>query len=254
MDESQSLQSGAVSQPDNAGQERVVQPPAPEVGRPAKRKLLWIALPAGLILALLLVVPYSRDALLSVMRREPWVGGRPLSTWIEALEDADPDRRHEAIDALGELGPEAAPAIPALAEVAHNATIGTRSWAISEGLGRIGRPAVPVLCELLDDRSVRTVVICTLGQMGPQAEEAVPRLIPCLKDELWLTRVMTAATLGKIGPPARAAVPALKACLHNQDSAFRQEAALALRKIDPNAAQAVPDDKKAIPAPLPKAN
>jgi HEAT repeat protein len=68
---------------------------------------------------------------------------------------------------------------------------------------------VPALVAALKDpdEKVRKTVIIGLGQIGPAAREAVPALLPFLKDdELFRT---TAETLSKMGPAAREVVPDL---------------------------------------------
>src|SRR5262249_48905554 len=114
-----------------------------------------------------------------------------------------------------------------------------RSWAIARGLGRMGPKAVPVLTDLLPDRSVRTVVVATLGEMRSDASSAVPSLTSRLDDENWWTRKMVCAALAKSGAPARSAIPALlKTYEKDENFKVRDEAALTIWRIDSRAAAA----------------
>src|SRR5262249_15229132 len=47
---------------------------------------------------------------------EPMFEGKPLQTWVKALQDADEVARRNALRAFTALGPKAKPAVPALVE------------------------------------------------------------------------------------------------------------------------------------------
>jgi HEAT repeat protein len=199
-----------------------------------KRLAIWSVLLVALALSTLLVDPRNRDAVQGAVTGERYSNGRPLRAWIDALADGDPELRREAIENLGDMGPEASRAIPALTRVAQKDLISVRSWAIYKGLGGIGPAALSALATLVKDRSVRSVAVVTIGNMGPRARPAVPILAEALKDEHWWTRSMAAAALGKVGSGARHAVPALTVCLNDQAPQVRCEAALALDRINPH--------------------
>jgi HEAT repeat protein len=127
---------------------------------------------------------------------------------------------------------------------------------------------VAALTETLNDKRpwVRSAAARALGEFGPAAKEAVPRLIEMLGDQTStevtlplpkrplsaqdkqlyeeLSAMMkrgqvregVAATLGRIGPDARAAVPALIEAAKGKDRAAIE----ALGQIGPDAAAAVP--------------
>jgi HEAT repeat protein len=79
--------------------------------------------------------------------QEPVSRGRPLSEWIAELKAAAPATRNAAAYEIASLGPAA-------------------------------KPAVPALIEALDDpnATVRFPVTVALGEIGPDAAAAVPRL------------------------------------------------------------------------------
>ena len=74
--------------------------------------------------------------------------------------------------------------------------------------------------ELQDtDSDVRSIAAVTLGEIGPEAEDAVPILIKLLQDQdaEGFVRANAATALGKIGEGASKAVPALINALQDQD-------------------------------------
>ena len=87
--------------------------------------------------------------------QEPVSRGRPLSEWIADLKAAAPATRNAAAYEIAGLGPAA-------------------------------KPAVPALIEALDDpdAAVRFPVTVALGEIGPDAVAAVPRLKQMMFEEI----------------------------------------------------------------------
>ncbi|HVK00295.1 MAG TPA: HEAT repeat domain-containing protein [Gemmatimonadales bacterium] len=87
--------------------------------------------------------------------KEPVAGGRPLSELISDLKAAAPATRNAAAYEIAGLGPAA-------------------------------KPAVPALIEALDDpdAAVRFPVTVALGEIGPEAAAAVPRLKQMMFEEI----------------------------------------------------------------------
>lgn len=115
----------------------------------------------------------------------------------------------------------------------------------AQALGEIGpeaKEAVSTLIEALRDqeKSVRQNVVRALGEIGLEAKMAVPALIAALKDQDSFVRLSAAEALGKIGPDAKAAVPALIVALKDQDPPVRLTAAQALKNIGLDAKKAIP--------------
>jgi WD40 repeat protein len=112
-----------------------------------------------------------------------------LALMIEALKDSG--LRDRAIDGLGSLGPEAAPALPALLEelrlgLKHN-PFGAAG--VIRALGRIGpsaAPVVPTLRQLIASAPLgghdyeEVEAARTLGRIGPAASAAIPELVGLL--------------------------------------------------------------------------
>jgi HEAT repeat protein len=199
--------------------------------------LLSTTLAVAALLGSAFVTPACRDIVNGVVNNEPFTGCLPMSHWIRALDDPDPETRRDAINAIADMGRDGAAAIPALTEIGKHDNIALRSWAISKGLGAIGPAAVPALCEFMKDRKVRTTAVATICQIGPEAKEAVPALTKALKDENAWTRMMVGSALGNIGAAAKEAVPYLiEAAKGDVDPRVRGEMLMALRNIDREAA------------------
>ncbi len=91
-------------------------------------------------------------------------------------------------------------------------------------------PAVPHLIELLReaDPGTRYLSAKALGQIGDEAEAAVPTLLDALRDNDMFLRAGITGALIKIGPPA---VPGLTKALFDPSSAVKRAACKALGKI-----------------------
>jgi HEAT repeat protein len=127
------------------------------------------------------------------------------------LGDEVPLVFHSAVQALGEIGPDARDAVPALLALWEE---------FAEG------PDAETL-------ALQLWVIENLGHIGPGARQAVPRLIDALSDLGPPVRGHAAHALGRIGHAARAALPALRERLEDEDVAVAAQAAVALFRIDP---------------------
>jgi HEAT repeat protein len=69
------------------------------------------------------------------------------------------------------------------------------------------------------DINIRREAARALGEIGPEAKEAVPELIEALNDEDM--DLIALCALGRIGPAARAAVPAMRRWLEKMHSSCR---------------------------------
>jgi HEAT repeat protein len=98
--------------------------------------------------------------------------------------------------------------------------------------GLIGdfRPLTALLMD--DDPEVRQAVAVALVKLHPEAKVAAIQVLnDLLKDKNWWVRKTTAEALGNIGPDAESAVPALTKSLQDADDNVRKAAAEALKKI-----------------------
>jgi HEAT repeats len=115
-------------------------------------------------------------------------------------------RRATAVDEIGEFGPLAKDAIPVLIQALKGKDGATRP-AAARVLGKIhGDPdvVIPLLIDYLSDDDVNASAAEALGDFGPPAKAAVPKLVPLLKPgDKDLLKAVTEA-LRKIGPEASA--------------------------------------------------
>ena len=183
--------------------------------------------------------------------------GMTIEDLIENLGHEDFNVRQAAAEALGKIGPDARPAIPALVMALADKDYHVRK-AAAEALGKIGpdaRQAIPTLVMALADKDyhVRKAAAEALGKIGPDARPAIPHLVNALAGKYSSVREAAAEALEKVNPQwaqspeARQAIPALANALANKDSSVRDAAATALEKIDPQWAQK-PEARQAIPA------
>jgi hypothetical protein len=211
--------------------------------------------------------------------------GLTAAEWGELLENGGPQAAHQA---LLELGPEAvAAARPALRgalaspeaglyaadllsrqqldgkeaiptliagldarDLLYFPSLPGQPVFVAHGLGRYGREAVPALVRALP----RQGAVQGLAEVGPEAKDAVPRLVDLLdredkpgKDGAFL-RAWVIHALGRLGPQARSAAPSLTRLLKSYaDGADIPHSGMhvgpvvrALGEIGPDAKEAVP--------------
>ena len=153
----------------------------------------------------------------------------------QALQTDDAEARAAAIVFLGDS--RYAPAVPQLAELVRQAEPGTRYLA-AKALGQIGDEAEAALPALLaalrgDDMFLRAAITGALIKIGPPA---VPGLTRALFDPSSAVKRAACKALGRIG--SERAVPALKFSLRDGNEGVRRFAREALERIDSPAARA----------------
>jgi HEAT repeat protein len=193
---------------------------------------------------------------------------------LDALNDPDNNVRGDVVASLGDLGPAAKAAIPALLKGMETEA---ERGGIVQALGRIGPEAkavVPALLDLLDgkDANERLAAAVALIRISPRHKpRGVAQLRKLMKrDEVYVwakaaaallrfsppdetealallrlglreetTRYWTASALCESGPEAKALVPELIALWKDeeQDQNTQEQAAEAVKQIDPAAAK-----------------
>lgn len=110
----------------------------------------------------------------------------------------------------------------------------------SERLAEIGRPSVEPLCALLSERGAahRYFAAAALGEIGPDAEAAVPALIEALADADPELRSGGLEALGRIARRAELCLPALRAALRDPAPSARVYAAAGVLVFSANAEDA----------------
>lgn len=236
---------------------------------------------------------------------DPRLRGKSLGAWLDQYYEASigpgrssaegRQRREEAGLAVKEMGANALPALlarvrardssaykrlVALARKQSLVKIGLRGerlrnradWGFAI-LGPVGKPAVPELTSLLrnDDPEVRQSAARCLGHIGPEAEAAIPDLMPLLAERNYGLCILSAMdalrdihgrpevvvpamleflngsrkewnyaspamnVLRSYGTRATSAAPAIVAYLTHPDADKRNIAESALNAIDPDA-------------------
>jgi HEAT repeat protein len=121
------------------------------------------------------------------------------------LSTSSPPICQQAAEALGEMGPHAREAVPALTAYLKDSELSSYHPYYALALSKIDRQAagaaVPALIEVLDGKTHA------------------------------ISRQEAAKALGEIGAQARAAVPSLQKAVKDPDVALRSEATDALKKI-----------------------
>jgi HEAT repeat protein len=185
--------------------------------------------------------------------------GKPISAWVQALQDPDEAARAQATESLVEICWGLAKVLPALGDVLKQADIVTRVRTAAT-LGEFGsrllmlvpglRAALRAAVLTATDPDVRSAASQALVQIGPHARSPIPVLVDNLKDQLPTIRWSSANALGEHGPEALHAVPALTAAaLHDPDRRVRVEAAVAIWRIDRRHLRVVPVLSEALADP-----
>jgi HEAT repeat protein len=170
------------------------------------------------------------------IQRQP---GLILPVLCEAVRDADAG--WQAIFLLGEIGPKAALAVPALIVALKQEKVPRplrMPPSTAMALGKIGVAAVPELIECLRDSQprTRTSAAIALGFIGTKAKAAVPAMAALLHDADQEDQQAVALSLGEIDLHAKDLPPVLAALTRDDDILVSATAASLLRKIDPDAA------------------
>jgi HEAT repeat protein len=159
-----------------------------------------------------------------------------------ALEDDDEFVRIRAAHALLQVGPEPDSEVAGLIDSLQNELEVLRFHAaVALGnLGRAARSAVPALIHTAlwdEDPAVRVEAAVSLWKIERKGPLVIPVLSEALAAENELICWMAADALGQIGPEAREAVPALRRALQRdfKVSLIKTGVILALERIDPHA-------------------
>jgi len=148
------------------------------------------------------------------------------------LADSDRQVRAAAAWALSQMGPKGAEAVAALAAALSDSSPQVRSLAAIalESMGPTAAPALSDLVRTLSDPVVyvRAAAADALGAMRPEGRRAVHTLADRLlaKDEDVMVLRSVAAALGNIGPDAKDALPALERSLKQLRVSYTAEAAI----------------------------
>lgn len=175
---------------------------------------------------------------------------------IQQLKDPDVSKRNHAAFMLGQAGPAAKAAVPALTEALGDPEYSVRGQA-AQALGGIGADAgsaVPALLQVMQkdpEASPRVYAARALGQLGPAAKPAVPALMEALSDkDLAESAAVALEALGEGRPAAERLTRIVKDA--KADPRSRAEAVIGLEKAGDRSAAvslmiSIIEDKAAVP-------
>jgi len=159
---------------------------------------------------------------------------------IETLKDKDADRFARGFAAIALIrigGSESGLATPALTEAVADAKAPTAlretSVRLLGQLGKDAQPAVPTLARALKDKSVeiRRAAAGALAELGPLSKEALPDLEAAVKDKDKNVRCSAIYALGSFGKDAAKTVPMLAGCVRENIVEIRLAAIRSLGNI-----------------------
>jgi len=156
---------------------------------------------------------------------------RALPPLIKALDDPDPSVRLDAATAIGNMGPAAADAVPALTSALRDRAVGYRTL----GSGAVKLPILSV------GSDVRNAAITALRKIGPPAHTSMPALKRLVEGGDPFTSGQAALAIWRIDHDADSSLPTLVKVL-SEPSAARQFPDLlkALGEMGPQAVSAIP--------------
>lgn len=162
----------------------------------------------------------------------------PITLMAEELKSADAETRYHAAKDLEDLGPEAAPAIEALAVALGDDVVKVR-YRAAKALSKIGpsaKSAVPALIQALDDpeRDVRYYSAKALYRIEEDAADALDPVIKKLEQrepDADVRRYLL-KTLGEIGQRNKDAYRVIKRFARDEDSQVRAEVAEILSEFN----------------------
>lgn len=147
----------------------------------------------------------------------------------ETLSDGDSDVRKAAASALGDFGPLADVAIPALSRALLGPDSGVNQT-IAGSLTKIGQQSVPGLTEALnsDDTLTRLYAADAIWTLTEDSGLILPTLVSALSDGSVETRELAALGLTYLGRQAAPAIPDLRGMLGEDNDRLVDIASLAL--------------------------
>lgn len=150
---------------------------------------------------------------------------------IDLIVHEDPTVRREARDALRLINAPSEVVLPHVGKILSAADPADAAAAVIT-LAELGKEAVPGLCKALANDDTCYWAALTLGEIGPEAAAAVPRLSELLDHEDPQVRIQALVALGEIGPAAKGQAEAINEVLSTDPvEGVRYAAAFALGKI-----------------------
>jgi len=149
------------------------------------------------------------------------------------LCDPDTDVLKEVFEWIGELGPKAPDVTPELARALQNPEIDLAAAGALWAHARRPDLVMPVILRHLStkDRCMPETASDLIAEMGPAAQEAVPRLVDLLKENDYDLQWAVSDALAAIGPAAAEGVSLLIKHLDHESGTVASSTAHALAKV-----------------------
>lgn len=202
-----------------------------------RRTIIFLPCAAALFLAgcssvtgrLLADEPLARsEALEAAAKSDAGTKKKIVAGLRKVLRSGEPEKRAYAASALEDIGPAAADAVPELIPALNDADVNVAGSA-DRALRKLNA-AAPALAAALDtgDLQLRAKLGAVLAAQGAAAVPALVKNFEKGKRELAL---WSAGVLGQLGPEAESAVPALARAAASSDAAVAAQASLALAAV-----------------------
>jgi hypothetical protein len=220
-----------------------------------RRRVLRLVPPIVLLGGALILIPGTPLYVVNWVNSSAQYQGHSTHYWVQALDSPDAEVRHEAIHALGAIGPAAAAATPTLAAILVEDPDRHARREAALALWKMDPDpdiAVPALARALEDKEpwIRMNAAIGLFRLRGGTQAAIPVLIRALQDKqnktnleefLFTIQEMSALALGRASAGSPLGVPALVAALKGADTdSMRRTAARALGSVGAEAQAAVP--------------
>jgi HEAT repeat protein len=168
----------------------------------------------------------------------------PVFSLVRQLRADETEKRIEAAQKLGEIGPQAHQAIPKLRMSLEDQSVEVRK-AVVLALMKMGERGTPSWLRGLDDKSpeVRKVVEDKLDEGGDEVIEDVTKV---MQSPIGEERRLAVRALGYMSKRTNKAIPSLGKAVLDSEVDVRQEAAATLGRLGSKAAPAVPQLAKGL--------
>lgn len=155
-----------------------------------------------------------------------------LPELADLVSNSPPEVLRDAMQAFVAVGP---PAVPAMIRLLQDEQARPLAARVLGQIGPEAAGAVPSLATALETSNpeARREILFALAAIGPAAEPAVPQMVPFVSSELPQVRYTAIYALGELGSAAAEALPALQANLRSEDPFVRFTSAWGMIRIAP---------------------
>lgn len=158
----------------------------------------------------------------------------------ELVKSEDAQVRREAVKAIRQMRLPLETTVPLLVKLFESAKSPEELTPALHAMSEVGKAGVPRLVEAMHKYPQSRFWVCRiLGEIGPDAAEAVPALVEALGDEQAHVRREAVLALGHIGKPAASASAKIVALLADKDSGIRAAAVWTLMMVGASPADVV---------------